>query len=88
MLDAYSNAVVAAVDRVGPSVVHIEVHGRSGHGRDAERRGSGSGFVFTPDGLILTNSHVVSAARTTLACSLRIPAYNPAQGAFVQEARS
>lgn len=64
LLDAYSNAVVAAVDRVGPSVVHIEVHGRSGHGRDAERRGSGSGFVFTPDGLILTNSHVVSAARS------------------------
>ena len=69
MLDAYSNAVVAAVDRVGPSVVHVDVRGNSEHPRDEnrrdeERRGSGSGFVFTPDGLILTNSHVVSAARS------------------------
>ena len=63
LLDAYSNAVVAAVDRVGPSVVHVDVRGRSERPRDAERRGSGSGFVFTPDGLILTNSHVVSGAR-------------------------
>jgi len=62
LLDAYSNAVVAAVDRVGPSVVHIDVHARSARSRDEERRGSGSGFVFTPDGLILTNSHVVSGA--------------------------
>jgi S1-C subfamily serine protease len=69
LLDAYSNAVVAAVDRVGPSVVHVDVRGNSEHPRDEnrrdeERRGSGSGFVFTPDGLILTNSHVVSAARS------------------------
>jgi S1-C subfamily serine protease len=64
LLDAYSNAVVSAVDRVGPSVVHVDVRGNSNHSRDEERRGSGSGFVFTPDGLILTNSHVVSAARS------------------------
>src|SRR5471030_2054671 len=64
LLDAYSNAVVAAVDRVGPSVVHVDVRGNSERPRDKERRGSGSGFVFTPDGLILTNSHVVSAARS------------------------
>ncbi len=63
LLDAYSNAVVAAVDRVGPSVVHVDVSGHSHRPRDEKRRGSGSGFVFTPDGLILTNSHVVSAAR-------------------------
>jgi S1-C subfamily serine protease len=64
LLDAYSNAVVTAVDRVGPSVVHVDVRGNGERPRDAERRGSGSGFVFTPDGLILTNSHVVSAARS------------------------
>jgi len=63
LLDAYSNAVMAAVDRVGPSVVHIDVRGHNDRPRGAERRGSGSGFVFTPDGLILTNSHVVSGAR-------------------------
>src|SRR5476649_489958 len=64
LLDAYSNAVVAAVDRVGPSVVYVDVRGNSERPRDKERHGSGSGFVFTTDGLILTNSHVVSAARS------------------------
>jgi S1-C subfamily serine protease len=64
LLDAYSNAVTAAVDRVGPSVVHVDVRGNGERPRDGERRGTGSGFVFTPDGLILTNSHVVSAARS------------------------
>ena len=64
LLDAYSNAVVSAVERVGPSVVHVDVRGNSNRPRDEDRRGSGSGFVFTPDGLILTNSHVVSAARS------------------------
>src|SRR5579862_1543011 len=52
LLDAYSRAVIGAVDAVGPAVVSVQ----------RERGGSGSGVAFTPDGLILTNHHVVHGA--------------------------
>jgi S1-C subfamily serine protease len=67
ILDAYSQAVIAAVDRVGPAVVHIRIEGAAPEGKarpDAGPvpRGSGSGVVVAPDGLVLTNNHVVEAA--------------------------
>src|SRR5258705_2551901 len=55
ILDAYSRAVIGAVETVGPAVVHLQVES------DKAQAGSGSGVVFTPDGYLLTNSHVVNA---------------------------
>ena len=56
LLDAYSSAVVGVVERISPSVVHVQVRGRS------RGMGSGSGTILSPDGLVLTNNHVVDGA--------------------------
>jgi S1-C subfamily serine protease len=66
LLDAYSNAVIGVIERIGPAVVRVETgpgtpqsRERGGH----ERGGLGSGIVISPDGLVLTNSHVVGASK-------------------------
>ena len=70
LLDAYSRAVITAAEKISPSVVYIEVHSpvRSRKANvprfSREARSSGSGFIFTPDGFILTNSHVVHDSKS------------------------
>jgi S1-C subfamily serine protease len=61
LLDAYSNAVIDVIERVGPAVVRVETGPKVRNAR--ERGGLGSGIVISPDGLVLTNSHVVGSAK-------------------------
>ena len=83
LLDAYSRAVISAVEQVSPAVVNIEGFRQSPRSHTTGRRSApemhsnGSGFIFTPDGFILTNSHVVHHASRidiTLADGRRMPA--------------
>ena len=86
LLDTYSRTIVGVAEHVSPSVVKIDVQGAPAPAPAAGRRrprapeqatGSGSGFVFTPDGLVLTNSHVVSGAskiEVSLSDGRRLPA--------------
>jgi S1-C subfamily serine protease len=83
LLDAYSRAVIGTAEKVSPSVVNIDVQQRprrqpaSDHRRVPEAHGSGSGFIFTPDGFIMTNSHVVhqaSSIEVTLSDGRRLQA--------------
>jgi len=70
LFDAYSQAVVGAVERIGPAVLHLEVASaspRRGGRRGMPGGGSGSGLIFTPDGYALTNSHVVQGASSVRA---------------------
>lgn len=61
LLDAYSRTIVGVVERVSPAVVHVKVEGRSLNGA-RQGSGSGSGVILSPDGLVLTNNHVIEGA--------------------------
>jgi S1-C subfamily serine protease len=70
--DAYSNAVTGAVELVSPAVVKLDMSNRDDRGRE-RGAGSGSGFVFASEGLILTNAHVVGGATGRGALKVVLP---------------
>jgi S1-C subfamily serine protease len=77
LLDAYSNAVVSASERISESVVNVEIERPRKRRGETVERGGGSGFIFTPDGYVFTNSHVVHGATSiyvTMADGRRVEA--------------
>ncbi len=77
LLDAYSNAVIGVVEKVGPAVVSIRVKKAATSPRQPGGEGAGSGVIITPDGFVLTNNHVVegtSAAEVSLTDGRILPA--------------
>src|SRR6187455_3216372 len=79
LLDAYSASVAAAVDLVAPAVAHLRVERRS-RGRGGSQSGAGSGFLITPDGYLVTNSHVAGGAASI---EVTLPDGRRAAGAIV-----
>lgn len=77
LLDAYSKAVIGVVERAGPAVVSLEVSQKKG-----QRGGAGSGFVVTPDGYVMTNSHVVHGMRHV---KVRAPSGETVEGQVMGE---
>lgn len=81
-LDAYSNTVTQVAERVGPATVKIEVTHKVNGDRRAQAAGAGSGFLFTPDGYAITNSHVVHGAQRI---QLTLPGAEPQVARLVGE---
>lgn len=83
VLDAYSNTVTHVAERVGPATVKIDVTHKAGGDRRANAAsGGGSGFLFTPDGFAITNSHVVHEAQRI---QLTLPGGEPELARLVGE---
>ena len=83
LLDAYSRAVTAAAERIGPATAKVELKKNQSNRRGrGSGDGAGSGFVFTPEGFIVTNSHVVHGAEKI---SVTLPGGEPQVARLVGE---